>query len=87
MHIFSSRTHYTWIPGEELWEVNTTSKDYQQEEIFESAVLDESQELEFYLVAFCLAKQDVHQTNRILCQFVGENCVGVVGRIESKAFM
>jgi hypothetical protein len=45
MHIFSSRTHYTWIHGEELWEVDTTSKDYQQEEIFESAVLDEGQEL------------------------------------------
>jgi hypothetical protein len=87
MHIFSSRTHYTWIHGEELWEVNTTSKDYQQEEIFESAVLDESQELEVLLGCLLSGEARCAPDKQILCQFVGENCVGVVGRIESKAFM
>jgi hypothetical protein len=70
-----------------LWEVDTTSKDYQQEEIFESAILDESQELEVLLGYLLSGEARCAPDKQILCQFVGENCVGVVGRIESKAFM
>jgi hypothetical protein len=43
-HIFSSRTHYTWILGEELWEA-IQPKTISRGEIFESCVLDEGQEL------------------------------------------
>jgi hypothetical protein len=50
---------------------DTTSKDYQQEEIFESAVLDDG----------CLLAGEARCTpdKLILCQFVSESCVGVVG--------
>jgi hypothetical protein len=43
---------------------DTASKDYQQGEIFESAILDEGQEL------------GITREKWILCQFAGENCEG-----------
>jgi hypothetical protein len=71
-----------------LWEVDTTSKDYQQEEIFESAILD-GQELGVPLGCLLAGEARCTPDKLILCQFVGENCVGVVGLEvqQSKAFI
>jgi hypothetical protein len=45
MHIFSSRTHYTWIPGEELWESIQPVKVISRRKYLNQLYWDKSQEL------------------------------------------
>src|SRR5579871_5813135 len=81
MHIFSSRTHYTWIPGEELSESIQPIKVLSRRKYLNQLHWMKGQELGILLGCLFVWgwRSRCTPDKWILRQFVGENCVGAVG--------